>query len=247
MLILAGETGLVDDFVLHLDERTTNGDDLALSVELAEAAGRPDLVLGLGKRAGWRSVVYETAAFPIPQVPGLELVTRDGVPPELVLALARQESQFRPAARSHAGATGLLQVMPATAKGVARRIGLPYDQRRLASDPDYNLRIGRAYIRWQLDSFGELPLALAAYNAGPARVSQWLKSFGDPRRGQIDELDWIELIPFDETRNYVHRVLESRAVYRHVLANRSAAAVPRLAPAALRDPPLPSEKPREGT
>jgi soluble lytic murein transglycosylase len=138
-----------------------------------------------------------------------------GVEAPLVLAVIRQESEFYVRATSHAGARGLMQVMPATAKAVAKANRMPYDRDRLTGDADYNLIIGQVYLSSVIKDFdGSYPMAIAAYNAGPQRVNRWLRTFGDPRKGEIDIIDWVELIPFSETRNYVQRVLENLSVYR---------------------------------
>jgi soluble lytic murein transglycosylase len=136
-----------------------------------------------------------------------------------------------------------MQLMPATAKAVAREAGLAYARGRLTSDPSYNVRLGGRYLQRQLDRHGGEPvLALAAYNAGPGRVREWLELNGDPRGGDAHGLvDWIELIPFQETRNYVMRVMEGRTVYRGVLAGPRRAAPARDAVAQV--PPLPRPKP----
>jgi len=138
-----------------------------------------------------------------------------------VLAVARQESLFDPAARSPAGAIGLMQLLPGTAESVAREIGEAFSRGRLAQDPSYNLRLGASYLGQQLARFDNEPvLALAAYNAGPRRVTEWLEVNGDPRGSDPYRLiDWIELIPFAETRNYVQRVLEGRTMYRVLLGH----------------------------
>ena len=114
-----------------------------------------------------------------------------------------------------AGARGLMQLMPGTAQLVARQLGIKHAPAKLTSDPQHNVRLGSAYIADLLDRFnGSHILAIAAYNAGPGRVSSWLDQYGDPRGQGIDAVDWIELIPFSETRNYVQRVLEALIVYR---------------------------------
>ncbi|MCH7944105.1 MAG: transglycosylase SLT domain-containing protein [Proteobacteria bacterium] len=154
---------------------------------------------------------YPLVAFP-PRPGGVR------VDEALLLAMLRQESGFSQAARSGAGALGLMQLMPATAKAVARRLGLPYDKARLTQDRDYNLSLGRAYMAGLLDTYdGSYVLALAAYNGGERRVRFWIKTYGDPRDRQIDVIDWIESIPITETRNYVQRVMEAVAVYRYRL------------------------------
>ena len=158
------------------------------------------------------------ASFPVPDVASL-VKPAPGMPePALLLAVARQESLFDPEAASPAGAQGIMQLMPSTARVAAGALGVQYDRSAL-TDPDYNARLGGWYLREQLDQFGGIaPLALAAYNAGPSRVTQWLQANGDPRRGsEYDMIDWIELIPFSETRNYVQRVMEAMQVYRALI------------------------------
>ncbi|MCB9988764.1 MAG: transglycosylase SLT domain-containing protein [Rhodospirillales bacterium] len=133
----------------------------------------------------------------------------------LVHALIRQESAFDYQAESPAGARGLMQVMPATAAGVAKKHGIRHATEWLTTNPEHNIRIGSYYIQEMLDRYdGSYPLAVAAYNAGPGRVDKWLKTIGDPRKGEIDVVTWVELIPIYETRNYVQRVLENTYVYR---------------------------------
>ena len=155
--------------------------------------------------------------WPLLGLPPDEAEYPDGYDPEeaLVHAIIRQESLFNEEAVSHAGARGLMQLMPRTAQLTARRLGIRYSRARLTQDADYNVRLGRRYIASMLSEFdGSYPMAIAAYNAGPHRVSQWVASRGDPRRPGVDIVDWIERIPFNETRNYVQRVLENLAMYR---------------------------------
>ncbi len=129
--------------------------------------------------------------------------------------MTRQESAFERTAVSKSGARGLMQLMPATASQIAKSHRLPYSADRLLTDGGYNVTLGRAYLEELLDRFGgSYVLSIAAYNAGPARVRQWIDSFGDPRAKGVDVVDWIESIPFTETRNYVQRVLENLQVYR---------------------------------
>ncbi|MCB1563069.1 MAG: lytic transglycosylase domain-containing protein [Alphaproteobacteria bacterium] len=138
----------------------------------------------------------------------------------LLHALIRQESMFDYKARSPVGALGLMQLMPGTAKGTAKKLGIAYQEGALTNDPAYNIRLGSSYLAEMLERFdGSYPLAIAAYNAGPGRVDQWLDTYGDPRKGEVDFIDWIEMIPIYETRNYVQRVLEAVYVYRLRLRN----------------------------
>ena len=137
------------------------------------------------------------------------------VPLELALAIARRESEFNPGVASGVGARGLMQLMPGTASDMARKLGLPYSRERLFTDPTYNARLGTAYLAELFGRFGpNIVLVSAGYNAGPGRPNRWMTTLGDPRQPGIDVVDWIEMIPFDETRNYVMRVAESLPVYR---------------------------------
>ncbi len=156
----------------------------------------------------------------------------------LALGIARQESQFNPLAISPAGARGLMQLMPGTAKRVAKRLKVRYSRSSLTSDPDYNVRLGSAHLEELLRKFdGSYAMAIAAYNAGERRVNTWVRENGDPRSPDVDEVDWIEMIPFDETRNYVQRVLENVVVYRLRLAPPAPLPPPPLRDALNPDPP----------
>jgi soluble lytic murein transglycosylase len=132
----------------------------------------------------------------------------------IVHAITRQESLFNRQAISRAGARGLMQLMPATAQTVAKSLGLGYDARRLLDDPAYNMTLGASYFAKRLDQLGgSYVLAVASYNAGIGNVRRWLANNGDPRDPNVDVIDWIEQIPFSETRNYVQRVLENAVIY----------------------------------
>lgn len=211
LLGLLDQPRLQDLFVARLRQDAQTLDDYRLLVELARQAGRDDLALRTAKAArrdghDLHPLLYPRRTLPVGPAPE----------PALVLAVMRQESEFYPAARSPVGALGLMQVMPATARDVARRIGLPFSRDRLTKDPDYNLRLGQAYLHQLLTEFGgSYILALAAYNAGPTRARNWIDLYGDPRDPAVDQLNWIERIPFSETRNYIQRILESLVVYRH--------------------------------
>ena len=133
----------------------------------------------------------------------------------LIHALIRQESMFDVDAKSSAGARGLMQLMPSTARHLAKKAKVPYRKSWLTSNPQYNITLGSYYIAQLINRYdGSYPLAIAAYNAGPGRVNEWLKVFGDPRKGEVDLIDWIEIIPIYETRNYVQRVMEGVYIYR---------------------------------
>ena len=137
---------------------------------------------------------------------------------ELVLAVIRQESEFDRKAHSSAGAKGMMQLMTYTAKLIAKQSKMPYSKSNLVNDPNYNIKLGSYYLASLLEVYeGSYPFALAAYNAGPKRVKYWNKINGDPQKREISYIDWIELIKFKETRNYVQRVLENVNVYRYML------------------------------
>ena len=187
----------------------TPGQKILLARELRDA-GRLNLSLSMAKTLAREGVIVPDLLYPVIPLHG-------GETPEaaLTLALIRQESAFDLDAVSRAGARGLMQLMPGTAKKVAKGLGLRYSRNRLTTDASYNMTLGRAYMTQRLARFGDsYPLALAAYNAGSHRVDQWLLDFGDPRDPATDAVDWVEMIPFTETRNYVMRILESVQVYR---------------------------------
>jgi soluble lytic murein transglycosylase len=179
-----------------------------LVAELARETGRRDLAVILGQQAHTDGLGnFHSISFPtMPITPGADWT--------MVHAITRQESQFAMNAISHAGARGLMQLMPGTAAEQARLEGLTYDRDALTRDAAYNIQLGNGYFRRMMDYYnGSYPLAVAAYNAGPGNVNKWLRANGDPRRGTIDWVDWIERIPVTETRNYVQRVLENAVVY----------------------------------
>ncbi len=197
-------------FVLKLSDLAKTPGEHALVAALATEVTRPDLAVAVARRASYVGVTLLTLGYPLAAMP-----PGGSVEGPLVLAMARQESGLDVGAVSPAGARGMLQLMPATAKRIAKDLQLPFSQQRLLTDPEYNLTLGRAYLEDMLDRFGgSYVLAVAAYNAGPARVSEWEQSMGDPRATQVDVIDWVESIPFRETRTYVQRVLENLQVYR---------------------------------
>lgn len=210
LLQRAGRDGDVRAFITAMANRMTARDDFAALADMAMSIGRPDGAVVATKAAARRGIILMDYYYPVLDV----VAARGPVEPAFALAIARQESEMNPAAVSHAGARGLMQLMPGTAQKVSRDLGIGYDLGRLTSDPAYNVRLGQTYLAEMLGRFGGANiLAAAAYNAGPHRVDQWLGRMGDPRRG-VDPIDWIEHIPFYETRNYVQRVLEGLHVYR---------------------------------
>ena len=200
----------------------------ALSLVVA-GRGDPTTSVEFGKIVTERGFAVDAVAFPTSGVPSFAPLPHSADLPS-VYAITRQESEFIWRAASGAGAKGLMQILPSTALSTARRAGVPYDPARLSADPAFNIQLGAAYLGQLLDDEGgSLELALAAYNAGGGRVSQWLAAYGDPRTGKIDPVDWVERIPFDETRDYVQRVSENLGVYRARLAGSPSPDAPRVA------------------
>ena len=168
----------------------------------------------VGKLASQRGIALDDIAFPTYGVPDFEALARAAEKP-VVFAIARQESAFQSDVVSHAGAKGLMQMLTSTARVTAKRAGVPFEERRLLTDPAFNAQLGSAHLSELMDDHGNsLILTFAAYNAGGPRVRQWIAAYGDPRRADVDPIDWVERIPFTETRNYVQRVAENVAMYR---------------------------------
>ena len=177
----------------------------------------------IGKYAIARGLNLMYYAYPIHAMPSYQALR---VPPEpaMLLGVARQESEFNVATLSGAGARGLLQVMPITARHVCKDYRVKCEIERLSSDPAYNAMMASAYIGDRMDEFaGSYVLTIAGYNAGPGRARQWIKEFGDPRTSAIDPLDWIHRIPFEETREYVQKVLANIQIYRARLGDEATA------------------------
>ncbi len=209
LLLLAGEDGRAAQFFRRAAEGRSPETRAALA-QMAIDLGRPHIGIRIAKDAALEGIVLPAQYYPLHAIARQEWP----VPTELAMAIARQESEMNPAAASEAGARGLMQLMPATASDVARARGIAHDPARLTRDPMYNARLGTAYLSEMLEYYhGSYVLAAAAYNAGPGRVDQWVKAFGDPRAG-TDPVVWIESIPYSETRNYVMRILEGMQVYR---------------------------------
>ncbi len=182
-----------------------------------------------GKLATERGFPVDDVAFPTSGLPAFSPLPHSADIAS-VLAVARQESEFSWRAASGAGAKGLMQILPATAAMTARHEGVSFDFGRLINDPAYNLQLGAAYLGQLIDGEGgSLEMAFAAYNAGVGRVAQWIAEYGDPRSGAVDPVDWVERIPFDETRDYVERVSENLAIYRAMLGAAAAGQSPKLA------------------
>lgn len=174
--------------------------------------------LTLGKLASQRGFPMDDLAFPTYGVPRFEPHV-NSAPLEIVYSIARQESAFDPKALSHAGAMGLMQMIASTARRTAQRVGVDFQPGRMTTDPIFNAQLGAAHLGDLLvEQRNSLILTFAAYNAGGRRVKEWIAAHGDPREPNVDPIDWIELIPISETRNYVQRVLENLTIYRARLA-----------------------------
>lgn len=205
---------LTPQFYRTLGKTLTNPGELALVTQMAQSKGLHQLALMVGKTAVSRGLDVDLLAFPTAAIPRKAKVQKDVGKP-VVYAIARQESAFNPQAVSSAGARGLLQLMPATARETAKKAGMSYSKGRLTSDAAYNATLGAAHLGELLDSFnGSYVLTFAAYNAGSSRSHKWMKAYGDPRTNRVDTIDWIERIPFTETRNYVQRIMENLVIYR---------------------------------
>ncbi len=195
-------------FFKEIAEQAQTPAEHQIVAEMARDLGRRDLGVILGQAAGSDGIQdFQHVAFPL-------IPTPDGTDWTMVHAISRQESQFAQNAVSHAGARGLMQLMPGTAAEQAGKVGLAYSAAALMNDPGYNLKLGDGYFGRMLRYYGgSYPLAVAAYNAGPGNVNKWLRANGDPRTGGVEWIEWLERIPVAETRNYVQRVLENAVVY----------------------------------
>lgn len=215
LLINAGELDLAERFLRHMTETLPEAEIRQLGTLLTDLK-QPHLAVMVGKQAAQRGLTIAAPYYPLHPLTDLKLKS----PPELALAIARRESEFDPTVVSHAGAEGLMQVMPATARLVARDLGVKHDPQAMLGNWQYNATLGAAYLADLGAQFeGNIILVAAGYNAGPKRPERWMAENGDPRRGSVDVIDWIEMIPFNETRNYVMRVAESLPIYRGQLGN----------------------------
>ncbi len=194
-------------FYVQLANQAKTEGELVLVGELAREFNLPELAVVVGRVAPEKGFTQFTQiGFPTVQTPPEADWT-------MVHAIARQESEFDEYRISHAGAQGLMQLMPGTAREQAGKLGVAYMSASLMTDTQYNLRLGNGYFQRMMNTYGSYPLAVAAYNAGPGNVNKWLRENGDPRNGSISWIDWLERIPIFETKNYVQRVLENAVVY----------------------------------
>lgn len=210
LLLAAGDMAQAKRFWLHLAEGldSTGLDQMG---DMALRFGQPHIAVLVGKAAAERSVILPRAYYPVADiVPDGLSVSR-----AFAMAIARRESEFDPVARSHADARGLMQLLPGTAKQMAQKLQVPFEAAKLTADPAYNAKLGSAYLAKLVDEFGpSIALVASGYNAGPGRPRAWIAEYGDPRLPSVDVVDWVESIPFSETRTYVMRVVEGVVIYR---------------------------------
>jgi len=220
LLAESGRLSLFERFLNHIDDRLETETEHQMLFDIGASFLEMRAAVRSGKAGLSKGLIAPAAVFPVYALPPSP---RTGsAEPALVLALARQESEFNHRAVSSANARGMMQMIPRYAEAEAKLVGLPFRQSWLTDDPEYNFRLGRGFLDDLVDDYGgSYIMAAAAYNAGPSRVRQWVADFGDPRAG-ADPVDWIESIPFSETRNYVQRVLENTQVYRHRLTGEPA-------------------------
>ncbi|MBJ3761647.1 lytic transglycosylase domain-containing protein [Maribius pontilimi] len=219
LLQAAGQRDLSERFFVHLAD-SLDRPSIGTLTQLVLDLGEPHIALLIAKQAARKGLTLPRSYYPVVEVG----VQNNPVEAALALSIARRESEFDPGVSSGVGARGLMQLMPGTAREVAGALNLPYSAQRLFSDPSYNATLGTAYLAGLIDRFGDNPVLVSSgYNAGPGRPAQWIKANGDPRDRDVDVIDWIEMIPFDETRNYAMRVAESIPVYRARLGDQTAA------------------------
>ncbi|MDX8517102.1 lytic transglycosylase domain-containing protein [Mesorhizobium dulcispinae] len=210
----AGYDRYAETLYRDLAGQLTSPGELALLAVLAEKQDNHFMALKVGKIAAQRGIDVGALSHPLGVIPDSANISGSGK--ALAYAIARQESEFNIGAISSAGARGLLQLMPGTAKQLAKKAGMAFSQARLTTDAGYNATLGSAFLGEQLDRFnGSYVLTFAGYNAGPNRAAQWVAKYGDPRGKDVDAVvDWIERIPYTETRSYVQRVMENYEVYK---------------------------------
>ena len=210
LLLASGQDALGERFITHLVE-TLPDEQILQMTHFLEEFKRPHVLVMVGKRKASQGMSFPRSYFALHPM----IDENYPVPAQLSLAIARRESEFDPRVVSPVGAAGIMQVMPGTAKEMAEKIGLRFDKNRMLSDWKYNARLGTVYLQELSKRFNSNPVLVSvAYNAGPTRAENWIKLLGDPRSSKVDIIDWIEMIPFAETRNYVMRTTESLPIYR---------------------------------
>ncbi len=211
MLGSIGYESVAKHFLYEIGNHSKDPEIHEMTAMLGDELGMKSLTVKSAKNSLKNNIILVRSGYPILPYKGVE-----GIENALTHAITRQESEFDPDAESSAGALGLMQLLPSTARNMAKQVGMPFNESSL-TDGKYNLKLGTAYIKHLIDNYdGSYVMAIAAYNAGPGRVRQWVQDYGDPRKGQVSEIDWMESIPFSETRNYVQRVLENLEIYRHL-------------------------------
>jgi soluble lytic murein transglycosylase len=214
LLYALDERELAAPFVADLADKSTDQPALAMLAEIAERNHDARSALLVGKLALGRGFPFDQYAFPVGGLPRYSAIAPE-VEPAVVYSIARQESAFNPKTVSSAKAMGLMQVTPEAGRYIAKKFGVTFDQHRLLHDNVYNVQMGAAELHDDIERYrGSYILAFAGYNAGSGRVKEWIERYGDPRDPRIDPIDWVERIPFSETRNYVQRILENLQVYR---------------------------------
>ena len=210
-------TKYTKDILRHLGDVDQNktAEEISMAGVLAQEIERYDFAIQIAKNASYKNLNLLEISYPEIEIPK-QIKDKKILDSSVILALIRQESEFDTSATSRVGAKGLMQIMPATARVLSKVTNIDFSREKLTRDKDYNLALGSYYISDLDDLFGSQYLAFAAYNAGPNRVEKWIKTHGDPRKKQIDAIDFIELIPFHETRNYVQRVSENINVYEYL-------------------------------
>ena len=218
MLSKTGDKRHLNLFVWPISNRFNSVDEMNAAADTLHDVGGTTMALRLAKAAAQRNLDIDAWSYPLRGLPNWPQLGRPVERP-LVFGLARQESEFDPNAGSKVGAQGLMQLMPGTAKIVAKQHGVGFAVGKLTGDPTYNVRLGAAHLADLVaDNNGSYVLTLVGYNAGPRRAREWVADYGDPRGGQVDPIDWVESIPFQETRQYVQKVLQNTHVYRSRLA-----------------------------
>lgn len=207
-----GRRDLATVFYRHMAETLPTAGQIAAVIELAEKQGWTNLAVTAGKAGAQRGMDMAAMAWPIGMPKNTDT---SGLETALAFAIMRQESEFNQSVVSSAGATGIFQVMPVAGREAAKKLGIAFNADAWRHDPAYNVRLGAAYVANLVSNYdGNYVMAIVGYNAGPGRIHDWVRIYGDPRTGQVDIVDWMERIPFSETRNYVQRVLENLQVYR---------------------------------
>ncbi len=221
MMSQAGPKNELNIFLWALSGRFKNADEMNAVAAIVQNTAGTSWALRLAKAAGQRGIDIDSWSYPLRGLPNWAQIGKP-IEKSLVFALSRQESEFDPNAGSSVGAQGLMQLMPGTARLVARQYRVAFNPGSLKSDPAYNVKLGAAHLADLVEDFsGSYVLTLVAYNAGPRRSREWVAEYGDPRGGQVDPVDWVECIPFNETRQYVQKVMQNVHVYRSRLAPQS--------------------------